>query len=79
MGKGSFEKKSPFLRESLLEKGSFGKKSVFLEKWSERKRDDNKNKIWRFSMNHGGVGRGAERKIVQNAFFFMGNVMTIKF
>ena len=32
----------------------------------QRKRDDNKNKICVFE---GGVGRGAERKIVQNAIF----------
>ena len=32
----------------------------------QRKRDDNKNKICGFQ---GGVGRGAERKIVQNAIF----------
>ena len=32
----------------------------------QRKRDDNKNKICTFQ---GGVGRGAGRKIVQNAIF----------
>ena len=32
----------------------------------QRKRDDNKNKICAFQ---GGVGRGAGRKIVQNAIF----------
>ena len=36
---------------------------------SQRKRDDNKNKICTFQ---GGVGRGAGRKIVQNAVFFHG-------
>ena len=41
-----------------------GKRLSFLE--SQRKRDDNKNKICAFQ---GGVGRGAERKIVQNAIF----------
>ena len=34
---------------------------------SQRKRDDNKNKICVFQ--GGGVGAGAERKIVQNAIF----------
>ena len=33
---------------------------------NQRKRDDNKNKICAFQ---GGVGRGAGRKIVQNAIF----------
>ena len=44
-----------------------GFQSGFPSEKSQRKRDDNKNKIWRFS--GGGVGRGAERKIVQNAIF----------
>ena len=34
---------------------------------AQRKRDDNKNKIC--TLQGGGVGRGAERKIVQNAIF----------
>ena len=41
----------------------------------QRKRDDNKNKNCAFQ---GGLGRGAGRKIVQNAIF-MGNVTTTKF
>ena len=46
----------------------------FISCYNQRKRDDNKNKICTFQ---GGLGRGAGRKIVQNAFF-MGNVMTKK-
>ena len=32
-----------------------------------------------FSLFEGGGGLGAERKIVQNAVFFVGNATTIKF
>ena len=42
---------------------------------NQRRRHDTKNKIGGFE---GGWGVGAERKIVQNRCFFLGNAMTIQ-
>ena len=61
--------KSPLLKTpfflALEQKSAKERKSVRIAN-SQRKRDDNKNKICTFQ---GGVGRGAGRKIVQNAIF----------
>ena len=51
-------------RESPAGKFILGKSRDFLE--GQRRRDDNKNKIFGFE---GGEALGAERKIVQNAVF----------